>query len=186
VFACAVLKTGPRGAAFPERATQLGEPLSDRKQGLRTLENQIRKDYEAFVATGFALKEIRDDELYKEDGFDTWERYCREWWEWSSSYVLKLITASEYRQNLPSPSGNRTSGPTEWSERSVRELTRIEDKREAARVAQKVIERVEQEEGAKLTSTRTEGHFLPTLKINASMSSIGAYELHSTPTSCPL
>ena len=38
-----------------------------RKQRLRTLENQIRSNYEAFVATGFALKEIRDEELYKED-----------------------------------------------------------------------------------------------------------------------
>jgi hypothetical protein len=38
---------------------QLSELLSDRKQRLRTLENEIRKNYEAFVATGFALKESR-------------------------------------------------------------------------------------------------------------------------------
>src|SRR6516164_9199212 len=49
-----------------------------RKQRLRTLENEIRKGMEEFYYTGMKLKEIRDDELYKEDGFETWERYCKE------------------------------------------------------------------------------------------------------------
>jgi len=83
-------------------------------------------------------KEIRDDELYKEDGFETWERYCKERWELSRAHVHRLITASEYRVNLPAlPNGNSV-----WTEASVRELTRIPDKKEAAKVAKKVIERV--------------------------------------------
>lgn len=48
-----------------------------RKQRLRTLENEIRTEMEEFYHTGQKLKEIRDDELYKEDGFETWEKYCR-------------------------------------------------------------------------------------------------------------
>ena len=120
-----------------------------RKQRLRTLEKEIRSGMEEFYYTGMKLKEIRDDELYKEDGFDTWERYCKERWEWGSNYVSKLIKASEYREKLPDLSGNRTSSTgshPEWSEATVRELTRIDDKRDAARVAAKVVKAVEQSE----------------------------------------
>ena len=115
---------------------------ASRKQRLRTLENEIRTGMEEFYYTGMKLKEIRDDELYKEDGFDTWERYCKERWEWSRQHVHRLITASEYREKLPvSPFGDKG-----WSEATVRELTRIEDKRDAARVAAKVVRAVEQSE----------------------------------------
>lgn len=113
-----------------------------RKQRLRTLENEIRSGMEEFYYTGMKLKEIRDDELYKEDGFDTWERYCRERWDWSSEHCRRLIVASEYRAKLPTP----PIGGVEWSEGSVRELTRLEDKRDAAKVAAKVIKAVEQSE----------------------------------------
>jgi hypothetical protein len=110
---------------------------------LWTLENEIRSGMEEFYYTGMKLKEIRDDELYKEDGFETWEQYCRKVWEWSRDRVQQLITASEYRQFLPAPrrplvgetDDDDPKSKIEWSERSVRELTRIEDKREAARVA---------------------------------------------------
>jgi hypothetical protein len=117
-----------------------------RKQRLRTLENEIRSGMEEFYYVGMKLKEIRDQELYKEDGFPSgdagWLAYCKERWEWAKSYANKLIRASEYRDKIPSG----TTGTQEWSERSVRELTRIEDKREAARVAAKVVKAVEQSE----------------------------------------
>jgi hypothetical protein len=101
---------------------------------------------EKFYYTGMKLKEIRDDELYKEDGFTTWKAYCRERWNYSRDYVHKLITASEYRIVLPAPSDVyklSTSESLAWSEGSVRELTRIPDKKQAARVATKVIKAVE-------------------------------------------
>lgn len=112
----------------------------NRKQRLRTLENEIRSGMEEFYYTGMKLKEIRDDELYKEDGFETWEAYCREKWEWSQRHALRLIEAAEYRAKLPSG----PSGSTDWSERSVRELTRIPDKKQAARVAAQVVKAVEE------------------------------------------
>lgn len=124
-----------------------------RKQRLRKLEKEIRSGLEEFYYTGMRLKEIRDDELYKEDGFETWEKYCRGRWEYSFQHVHKLIVAAEYRERLPtSPSGRG-----EWSERSVRELTRIPDKNQAAKVAAKAIKEVEQQAKTdpkvKLTST---------------------------------
>src|SRR5262245_45129535 len=120
----------------------MSDMTTTRKQRLRTLENEIRTGMEEFYYTGMKLKEIRDDELYKEDGFATWEAYCKERWEWSRQHVHRLITASEYREKLPaSPNGDK-----EWSEATVRELTRIEDKRDAAKVAAKVVKAVEQSE----------------------------------------
>ncbi len=113
-----------------------------RKQRLRTLENEIRSGMEEFYYTGMKLKEIRDDELYKEDDFATWEAYCRERWDWSGEHCRRLIVASEYRAKLPTP----PIGGVEWSEGSVRELTRLEDKRDAAKVAAKVVKAVEQSE----------------------------------------
>ena len=110
-----------------------------RKQRLRALENEIRKGMEEFYYTGMRLKEIRDDELYKEDGFRTWEDYCRKRWELSVERVRQLMRASEYRAVLPNPN----QGLDSWSEKSVRELTRIPDKRQAARVAAKVVKAVE-------------------------------------------
>lgn len=102
---------------------------------------------EEFYYTGMKLKEIRDDELYKEDGFQTWENYCRERWEWSRPYVSRLITASEYREKISTV----PPGHGEWTEKTVRELTRIPDKKQAARVAAKVVKEVErsQAEAAK-------------------------------------
>jgi hypothetical protein len=44
-----------------------------KKQRLLTLENQIRGGLEQFVQVGVALKEIRDNWLYKEAGFETWD-----------------------------------------------------------------------------------------------------------------
>ena len=113
-----------------------------RKQRLRELEKEIRSGMEEFYYTGMKLKEIRDDELYKEDGFETWEKYCREQWEWEARYVKRLITASEYREKFPSG----PTGTADWSERSVRELTRIPDKKQAARVAAKAVNAIEQSE----------------------------------------
>ena len=120
-----------------------------RKQRLLTLEKEIRSGMEEFYYTGQKLKEIRDDELYREDRFDTWERYCRERWEWQPSYVHKLIVASEYREKLPPC----PSGTGEWTERSVRELRRIPDKKQAARVAKKILQEVENNPDVKLSST---------------------------------
>ncbi|MHC4406338.1 MAG: hypothetical protein ACYTG0_42445 [Planctomycetota bacterium] len=127
----------------------MGTVTVSRKQRLRKLENEIRTGMEEFYYTGMKLKEIRDDRLYEEDGFETWEKYCRERWEWSPQHVHRLVQAFEYRQKLPAS----PTGCDGWSERSVRELTRIPDKRQAARVAKKVITEVEKGDGVKLTST---------------------------------
>jgi hypothetical protein len=141
-----------------------------RKQRLRTLENQIRKNYEAFVATGFALKEIRDDELYQEDSFETWDAYLKERvateFGIEERQVRYLISSAQIRTKLPDLSG--TAVPeAEWSVKAVNEFGRLApqdedheqrrdydrlDKRDVNRVAKKVIDHCEQE-GTKPTAT---------------------------------
>ena len=84
-------------------------------------------------------RQPRPEALYKEDGFETWERYCRERWEWDRTHVHNVITSAEYQEKLPT----LASGQQKWTERSVREFRRIPDKRQAARVADRIVKEVE-------------------------------------------
>jgi protein gp37 len=124
-----------------------------RLERLRALESEIRDDYEAFYRVGMKLKEIRDDQLYKDAGFVTWEAYCRECWDFSGERARQLIVAAEYRTVLPAPTnvGEKDKKDRQWNEAAVRELTRLEDKRDAATVAAKVVKAVEQDD-VKLTA----------------------------------
>jgi hypothetical protein len=135
-------------------AKSMVNPATEVRQAerLHALEKEICEGLEEFYHTGRRLKEIRDNKLYEADGYPTWEDYCRDRWQWSRDYTYKLIRASEYRALLPGVDKKSTSRGSDWTESSVRELTRIEDKKEAARVAKKIIDKVEKTEGAKLTS----------------------------------
>lgn len=110
----------------------MAQTLSDRKQRLRTLENNIRSNYEKFVSTGNALKEIRDDELYREDGFETWEAYLSkrvgEVFGIEATQVRTLINAATIRPKLPDPKILQHSGvgeSTEWKPKVVKEFERL-------------------------------------------------------------
>lgn len=127
----------------------MAEMTMTRKQRLRTLENEIRSGMEEFYYTGMKLKEIRDDELYKEDGFTDFAKYCKDRFELSKPYVYNLISSAETRAKLPTSSME----DVQWSERTVRELNRLPDKKDAARVAKKIIAEVEKNPEIKLTST---------------------------------
>lgn len=104
----------------------------DRKQRLRTLEKSIRGTMEQFVETGNALKEIRDDELFKEDGFDTWDAYLKQRvgldFGIEEAQVRRLITASTIRPKLPEmkniQSSTSESAPA-WTPAVVNEFARL-------------------------------------------------------------
>jgi hypothetical protein len=110
----------------------------DRKQRLRTLEKSIRGTMEQFVETGNALKEIRDDELYREDGFESWEQYLKnrvgEVYGIEESQVRRLITASIVRMKLPDPEkllpSKEGDKPT-WTPNVVNEFARLAPKDES-------------------------------------------------------
>jgi hypothetical protein len=103
-----------------------------RKQRLRTLEKSIRGTMEQFVETGNALKEIRDDELYREDGFETWDAYLKQRvgddFGIERSQVQRLINASIIRPKLPDAKilPDCSQGiKQEWSVKAVKEFERL-------------------------------------------------------------
>jgi len=122
-----------------------------RKQRLLTLEKEISAGLENFFEAGIKLRAIKDDELYKEAGFETWEKYCRERCDWSQTYVGKIIVAAEYRLELPDRTNCTSVRQKEWNENQVRQLTRIPSKKHAATVATRVLKHVEQT-GKRLTA----------------------------------
>lgn len=121
------------------------QAAKSQQAALKQHEARIARAVGSFYDAGLALKEIRDGEIYRADGWETWESYCDERWGFSKQHCNRLIKASEYHDALPAePKGSV------WTETQVRELTRIPDKARAAEVAKQVVAKVE--EGEKLTA----------------------------------
>lgn len=106
--------------------------LSEKLQRLRTLENSIRSNFEKFVETGVALKEIRDDELYRGDGFATWDAYLKqrvgEEFGIERRQAYNLINAAIIRPKLPEPKLVHKSAHDEkpvWKPSVVQEFARL-------------------------------------------------------------
>ena len=69
------------------------------QQELAALESTIQRNLSSFYEMGIALMTIRDKRLYR-DGFDTFEHYCRERWQFARNYANKLIASSQVIENL--------------------------------------------------------------------------------------
>src|SRR6516165_627391 len=107
----------------------MAEVAVSRKQRLQALEKQIRENYEAFVKTGFALMEIRDEKLHLEAGFDSWDRYLKERvgneFGIEMRQAQKFIACAQIRPKLPdiSRSQLRENGEAvEWGIEAVYEF----------------------------------------------------------------
>jgi hypothetical protein len=100
---------------------------------------------------GVMLTEIRDRGLWEAAGFKNWDDYCRRRWGWTPEHVRRQIRAAEYREELPPPPRGGDKTDVQWSEKTVRELTRLKSKKDAARVAQKAIDRA-RDQGAEVTA----------------------------------
>jgi hypothetical protein len=71
------------------------------------------------VEVGEALLEIRDHRLYKQQGYGTFEEYCRERWGWSKTHANRQIEAASVVANLT------PIGVIPRTESQARELTRL-------------------------------------------------------------
>ena len=69
------------------------------KRRLEKLEQVIENSQVAFVASGTALKEIRDAGLYKET-HGSFEKYCADRWRISRSQAYRLIDGAAVAMNL--------------------------------------------------------------------------------------
>lgn len=67
---------------------------------LAALEAVIESGIETFVEVGNALLEIRDNPLYREQGYSSFEAYCRARWHWSKTHANRQIDAARVVQNL--------------------------------------------------------------------------------------
>jgi hypothetical protein len=94
------------------------------RRSLESLEKVIESGVEAFLATGSALKEIRDQELYRE-GFKTFEAYVEARWGLERRHAYRLIDASVVKADL-CPMGHKNPKIGEIkTERQLRELTSV-------------------------------------------------------------
>ncbi|SMD12967.1 hypothetical protein SAMN02746065_1449 [Desulfocicer vacuolatum DSM 3385] len=88
---------------------------------LHKLEILIARNQECFYKIGQALKEIRDNRLYKQALFESFETYTRERWDMGKSHAYRLITSYEVLYNL-SPIGDKLPA----NESQVRPLTQLD------------------------------------------------------------
>lgn len=75
------------------------------KSRLIELETLIDSQRRCFYQIGKALKQIRDERLYRELMFDSFEAYLKNRWEMSRSQAYRLIEAARVIDNL-SPIGD--------------------------------------------------------------------------------
>jgi len=100
---------------------------------LLELETLIAGNQECFYKIGQALKEIRDNRLYKQALFDSFDIYTRERWDMGKAYAYRLIRSYEVIYNL-SPIGDKLPA----NESQVRPLTQL-DSIEQRRIWREII-----------------------------------------------
>jgi len=88
---------------------------------LTHLENLIARNQNHFHEIGKALKEIRDNRLYKLTLFETFEAYTKARWDMGKSHAYRLIDAYQVVNNL-SPIGDFLPG----NESQVRLLVQLD------------------------------------------------------------
>jgi hypothetical protein len=94
------------------------------RRHLKKLEEVVERGVESFLATGSALKEIRDDRLYRED-HKTFESYVKAKWGFERAHAYRLIESSDIKKDL-SPMGDKIPKAAEINtERQLRELKNI-------------------------------------------------------------
>jgi len=98
------------------------------------LEKLIAGHQECFYKIGRALKEIRENRLYKQALFESFEAYTRERWDMGKAHAYRLIRAYEVIYNL-SPIGDKLPA----NESQVRPLTQM-DSIEQRRIWKEIID----------------------------------------------
>jgi hypothetical protein len=75
-------------------AQEVRRALQHQRHTLVELEAVIARGLDTFVEVGIALAEIRERQLYREQGFDRFEDYCRDRWQFSRQRAYQLMDAS--------------------------------------------------------------------------------------------
>ena len=94
------------------------------RRSLESLEKVIERGVESFLATGSALKEIRDQRLYRE-GHKTFEAYVKARWEFDRSRAYQLIDASDLKADLSTIVDKNPKADEVKTEGQLRELASV-------------------------------------------------------------
>jgi len=97
------------------------------KNSLAALENIIEKNRCEFYQVGKALRRIRDEQLYRQLLFTSFEVYVRERWDMVKSHAYRLIEASKVIDNL-SPIGDGILPQNESQTRALARLKTIDQR----------------------------------------------------------
>jgi hypothetical protein len=85
------------------------------------------------------VKELHDEQLYKDLGYSSFEQCCKEEFDYKERYAHYLLKAANLLQALP----DCTICAVPWTESQLRELGRLKTPADSDRVAKKVIGQVE-------------------------------------------
>lgn len=94
---------------------------------LADLENIIETNRCRFYQIGKALKQIRDEQLYRELLFNSFEAYVKERWDMARSHAYRLIDSSNVIDNL-SPIGDGILPQNESQARALARLKAIDQR----------------------------------------------------------
>ena len=75
------------------------------QEQISRLELIIESNQRNFYSVGKALKQIRDNHFYRTLGFDSFESYVKDRWDFGKSHTYRLIDAAQVLDNL-SPIGD--------------------------------------------------------------------------------
>lgn len=110
------------------RESRTTEALQGGKSRLARLETIIQSHRRQFYPSGQALKQIRDERLYRDLLFDNFEAYVRQRWEMNRSHAYRLIQAACVVDNLL-PIGDGILPQNESQARVLAHLSKDEQRR---------------------------------------------------------
>lgn len=99
--------------------------ISSDMQKLVRCEEIVDKGVRNMLDAADALKEIRDNRLYKEKGYSSFDQYLADEWGFGRSYINKIIKSSETRKRLGTLVPELDS--SSLAETALRELNSVPD-----------------------------------------------------------
>ncbi len=145
---CAMPANDPNAVVLANTHTAL--PSAEQRVFDRA-ERTIARGLRSFLEVGLALKEIRDNRLYRQH-YSTFEEYCARRWDFSRPRAYELVAASEVVADL---SAMADIGLLPESERQARPLTRLKDPAERRRAWHTAV-RTAEAEGRAVTARDAE------------------------------
>jgi hypothetical protein len=109
--------------------------IVDEDRSLKFYEDVIERGRQTFIEVGNALMTIREQRLYREQGYETFEEYSQTRWGWTARHANRLMDAAEVvRQIGP-------IGPIPATESQARELAKLPDPETRREVWQATVEK---------------------------------------------